>query len=126
MGLWTSTANDEGRSTDAMVDQGERIDAEGALADGGGVGDLVDQLEHTPAPDVGALLNASFFLDPVGVSPVLQVQSPSSVTDFGAYLFDDGSPVTTRLPATEGTWREMSFPVDSVVLSSALQGLYTV
>jgi len=41
-----------------------RVKDEGGLADGGGI-NLVDQLDLTPVPDVGALLNASFFLDPV-------------------------------------------------------------
>ena len=85
------TDNDEGQGTDAQVDPGERANAEGAMVDLGNFGDQLDQLECTPIPDVGTLSNASFFPDPVGVSPVSQVQSPSLETDFGTYLFDDGS-----------------------------------
>jgi len=50
------------------------------------------------------------------------VQSPSSVVDFGAFLFDEGSSVSWMLPVTEGARREVSLCVDSVVLSPVPQG----
>ena len=56
-----TTTNDERPGNDAMGVQGERADAEGLLADGGGFGNQVEQLELTPVPDVGDLLKASFF-----------------------------------------------------------------
>jgi len=75
--FWTvsqETANDEGQGTEATVDKGFGIQ--------------VDQLEHTPVSFEG-LLNASFFPNPIGVSLVSQVQSPSSDMVVGEFLFDD-------------------------------------
>jgi len=43
-----TTTYDERPSNDAMEDQGERADAEGVLADGGGFGNQVDQLSSHP------------------------------------------------------------------------------
>jgi len=79
-----TTTDDECLGNDAMGVHGERADAEGVLAGGGGFGNQVDQLELKPVLDVEDLLNASFFLDP-GVS---QVQSLSPDTDVGAFTDD--------------------------------------
>ena len=123
-----TTTNNEGLGNDAMGDRGDRDDAWGVLVDVGAFGIQVDQLESTPISGVGDLLNTSFRSPrpPVGVSLVSQVQSPSSDTDVGAYFFDDGSPVSTRLPGTEGALREVSLPVDSVGLLQTPQGLSTL
>jgi len=78
------TANDERLGNDAMGVQGRRDNLEGVLAGVGGFGNQDDQRELTPDPDVGDLLNASFFLEP-GVS---QVQSLALHTDIGVYADD--------------------------------------
>jgi len=126
--VYNTTTNNEGLGNDATGDQGDRADAWGVLVDVGAFGIQGDQLESTPISGVGDLLNTSFRSPrpTLGVSLVSQVQSPSSDTDVGAYFFDDGSPVSTRLPGTEGALREVSLPVDSVGLSQTPQGLSTL
>jgi len=51
------------------------------------------------------------------------VQSPSLFMDFGAFLFDEGSPVSLMLRATERARREVSLPVDSIVFVTSSAGV---
>jgi len=104
----------------------ERTDTEGLQVDGGGFGFQVDLVDHTPVSGEGDLLNVLFSPDPVGVSLVSQMQSPSSDMDVVAFLFDEVSPVSMRQPITEGAWREVYLPVVSVVLSPVPLGLSTL
>jgi len=66
-------------TTLAMGVQGERVAADGVQKGGGGSGFQVDHSEHILIADTGDLWNVSCSMEP-GVS---QVQSPSSVLDFG-------------------------------------------
>ena len=56
--VYKTTTDDEGQGNDTTGVQGERADAEGLLADGGGFGNQVEQLELTPDPDVVYLLSS--------------------------------------------------------------------
>jgi len=56
------------------------------------------------------------------VSLVSQVQSPSLVMDFGAFLFEEESRASLMLPVTKGVRREVSLPVDFVVFVTSSAG----